>query len=125
MDFVGRLDAGSPDANTPLVVLGQAKCVAPTSSISPDEVARVVARLRRGWIGIFVTTGVFSKQAQVEVIDDEYPVVLVPGGLLVQEVLQLAELAYSGDVQALLDNSSDSYGDEVTHRRPEEILSQA
>ena len=44
MDFVGRLDAGSPDANTPLVVLGQAKCVAPTSSISPDEVARIVAR---------------------------------------------------------------------------------
>jgi hypothetical protein len=43
--------------------------VAPGSSISPDQVARVVARLRRGWLGIFVTTGAFSKQAQVEVID--------------------------------------------------------
>ncbi|WP_203783684.1 restriction endonuclease [Asanoa ferruginea] len=57
MDFVGRLDVGTPTSNTPLVVLGQAKCVAPSTSISPDQVARVVARLRRGWIGVFVTTG--------------------------------------------------------------------
>ena len=125
MDFVGRLDAGSRDANTPLVVLGQAKCVKPSSSISPDEVARVVARLRRGWIGVFVTTGVFSKQAQIEVIDDEYPVVLISGGLLVSEVLRLAELAHEGDVQAALDAASAGYEHDVTHRRPEEILSQA
>lgn len=125
MDFVGRLDAGSTEANTPLIVLGQAKCVLPSSSISPDEVARLVARLRRGWIGIFVTTGVFSRQAQVEVIDDEYPVVLVPGGLLVKEIIKLADLAYDGDVQALLDRASTDYENEVTHRRPEEILSRA
>ena len=48
-----------------------------------------------------------------------------PEGFSSKEVLQLAELAYAGDVQALLDSSSESYGDEVTHRRPEEILSQA
>lgn len=125
MDFVGRLDAGSTDASTPLVVLGQAKCVLPTSSISPDEVARVVARLRRGWIGVFVTTGVFSKQAQVEVIDDEYPIVLVSGDLLAREVLKLAELAYDGDVSAALVAASGGYDSDVTHRRPEEILSQA
>ena len=35
VDFVGRLDVGTPANNTPLVVLGQAKCVAPTSSVSP------------------------------------------------------------------------------------------
>ena len=125
MDFVGRLDAGSREASTPLVVLGQAKCVKPSSSISPDEVARVVARLRRGWIGVFVTTAVFSKQAQVEVIDDEYPVVLISGGLLASEVLRLAELAYEGDVQATLDAASAGYEQDVTHRRPEEILSLA
>lgn len=125
MDFVGRLDAGSRDANTPLVVLGQAKCVRPSSSISPDEVARVVARLRRGWIGVFVTTAVFSKQAQVEVIDDEYPVVLISGALLVAEVVRLAELAYEGDVEAALTAASAGYEHDVTHRRPEEILSQA
>ena len=39
MDFIGRLDAGSRDTSTPLVVLGQAKCINPTTSVSPDEVA--------------------------------------------------------------------------------------
>ncbi len=102
MDFVGRLDVGAAPASTPLVVLGQAKCVAPTSSISPDQVARVVARLRRGWIGVFVTTGSFSRQAQVEVIDDQYPLVLISGGTLAQEVRRLAYASYAGDVQALL-----------------------
>lgn len=106
MDFVGRLDAGSAQASTPLVVLGQAKCIKPTSSISPDEVARVVARLRRGWIGVFVTTGAFSKQAQVEVIDDAYPVVLIPGGMLVREAIKLAERAFDGDVAAALEAAS-------------------
>lgn len=125
MDFVGRLDAGSREANTPLVVLGQAKCIQPSSSISPDEVARVVARLRRGWIGVFVTTGAFSRQAQVEVIDDAYPVVLVSGGLLAQEVLKLAERTFDGDVEAALTAASSGYEQDVTHRRPEEILSQA
>jgi hypothetical protein len=125
MDFVGRLDAGSTQANTPIVILGQAKCVKPTTSISPDEVARVVARLRRGWIGIFVTTGVFSKQAQVEVIDDEYPIVLVAGLELAREVLRMAELSFEGDVRKLLDATVDAYELEVTSRRPEEILAQA
>ena len=120
MDFVGRLDAGSTKTDTPLVVLGQAKCVKPSSSISPDEVARVVARLRRGWVGIFVTTGVFSKQAQVEVIDDQYPLVLVPGLELAREVIRMAELSFEGDVNALLDSIVDSYEGEVTSRRPEE-----
>jgi hypothetical protein len=70
VDFVGRLDVGSSANNTPLVVLGQAKCVVPRSTIDPDQVARVVARLRRGWIGVFVTTGVFSRQAPIEIVDD-------------------------------------------------------
>lgn len=122
MDFVGRLDVGSPESNTPLVVLGQAKCVAPGSSISPDQVARVVARLRRGWIGVFVTTGVFSRQAQVEVVDDEYPLVLVNGRVLAEQVIQLAAESYDADLSALLRWIADSYAGAVTHRRPEEIL---
>lgn len=122
MDFVGRLDVGNTEAKTPLVVLGQAKCVLPDSSISPDQVARVVARLRRGWIGVFVTTGHFSQQAQVEVVDDEYPVVLVPGKVLAETVFRLAEESYEGDIQRLLAAATDGYRGAVTHRRPEEIL---
>lgn len=122
VDFVGRLDVGSVAANTPLVVLGQAKCVALESSISPDQVARVVARLRRGWVGVFVTTGYFSRQAQIEVIDDKYPLVLIDGKTLVREVVRMAAGSFDGDVALLLSRLATGYGDAVTQRRPEEIL---
>jgi len=123
MDFVGRLDVGTTSAKTPLVVLGQAKCVLPRTSISPDQVARVVARLRRGWIGVFVTTGHFSRQAQIEIVDDEYPVILVNGRILAETVHLLAEESHNGDVEALLKLALDEYSGAVTNRRPGEILS--
>ena len=120
--FVARLDVGPPSVRTPLVVLGQAKCVSPDSSISADQVARVVARLRRGWVGVFVTTGTFSKQAQVEVIDDEYPLVLIPARELVEHVERIAAEDFDGDVPKLLAAVSDEYLGSVTHRRPQEVL---
>jgi hypothetical protein len=122
VDFVGRLDVGSTSANTPVVVLGQAKCISPDSSISPDQVARVVARLRRGWIGVFVTTGSFSKQAQVEVVDDQYPLILVSGRELVAEVQKIAATDFEGDLGALLMTTADGYEEAITARRPEEVL---
>jgi len=122
VDFVGRLDVGSASANTPVVVLGQAKCISPESSISPDQVARVVARLRRGWIGVFVTTGSFSKQAQVEVVDDQYPLVLIAGKQLVSEVQKIAAMDHDGDLEALLRTIGEGYDAAITARRPEEVL---
>ena len=94
----------------------------PRSSISPDQVARVVARLRRGWLGVYVTTGVFSKQAQVEVIDDQYPVVLIPGKTLSEEVRKIAAAGFDGDLQEMLAALIGAYPEAVTQRRPEEIL---
>ena len=122
VDFIGRLDMGSLAASTPVVVLGQAKCVQPSSSISPEQVARVVARLRRGWIGIYVTTGSFSRQAQIEIIDDQYPVVLVAGGTLAATVRRMAEANYGGNLKALLQASIDDYAGAITSRRPEEVI---
>jgi restriction endonuclease Mrr len=122
VDFVGRLDVGTAGNSTPLVVLGQAKCVQPTSSISPDQVARVVARLRRGWIGVFVTTGTFSKQAQIEVIDDQYPLVLIHGKTLAEQVLRMAAADHDGDLDALLTSITGDYDVAITYRRPDEIL---
>jgi restriction endonuclease len=116
------LDVGTVANNTPLVVLGQAKCIAPTSSISPDQAARVVARLRRGWIGVFVTTGTFSRQAQIEVIDDQYPLVLVSGRTLAEQVLRMAASDHDGDLNALLASVTADYDIAITHRRPDEIL---
>lgn len=122
MDFVGRLDVGVGHGKAPLVVLGQAKCVLPNSGVSPDQVARLVARLRRGWIGVYVTTGHFSKQAQVEIVDDEYPVMLVPGLKLVETIDRIVQQSFNGDVDALLNQVSERYPSEVTSRRPIEIL---
>ena len=123
VDFIGRLDVGPLNASTPVVVLGQAKCIQPTSSVSPEQVARVVARLRRGWIGVYVTTGSFSRQAQVEIIDDQYPVVLIAGGTLAATVRRMVQSNYGGDIEALLLSTVDEYQAAVTHRRPEEVIS--
>ncbi|MGE2736090.1 restriction endonuclease [Mycolicibacterium vaccae] len=123
VDFIGRIDMGSLEASTPVVVLGQAKCIQPTSSVSPEQVARVVARLRRGWIGVYVTTGSFSRQAQVEIIDDQYPVVLIAGGTLATTVQRMVQANYGGDVGALLASTVEEYQAAVTHRRPEEVIS--
>ncbi|HEY6220218.1 MAG TPA: hypothetical protein VIV65_09170, partial [Gemmatimonadaceae bacterium] len=49
-DFIGRLDIGSGFGTVKLVVLGQAKCEKPKTATSGLDVARTVARLRRGWI---------------------------------------------------------------------------
>ncbi|WP_308289352.1 restriction endonuclease [Mumia sp. zg.B17] len=122
VDFIGRIDMGSPAASTPVVALGQAKCILPRSSISAEQVARVVARLRRGWIGVYVTTGSFSRSAQVEIIDDQYPVVLISGGTLATTIRRMVMANYGGDLAALLDSVIDGYGTAVTHRRPEEVL---
>ena len=122
LDFVGRLDIGQGVSSTPVVVLGQAKCVQTTTSISPDQVARLVARLKRGWIGVFVTTGSFSRQAQIEIVDDQYPVVLVHGRTLASEVLNIAAESYDEDADAFLTSVVDAHPALVAHRRPEEIL---
>lgn len=122
LDFVGRLDIGIGATNTPIVVLGQAKCVLPSTSISPDQVARLVARLRRGWIGVFVTTGSYSRQAQVEIVDDQYPVVLINARTLVEQVMAIASESFNADVDAFVASVLGDHSTFVAHRRPEEIL---
>ena len=122
VDFIGRIDMGAPGANMPVVVLGQAKCVLPSSTVSAEQVARLVARLRRGWIGVYVITGAFSKQAQIEIIDDQYPLVMISGGTLVETVDRMAAANYAGDLEQFLQATIDEYATSVTHRRPEEII---
>lgn len=123
VDFIGRIDMGSTSASTPVVVLGQAKCIRPTSSVSPEQVARVVARLRRGWIGVYVTTGSFSKQAQIEIIDDQYPLVMISGRTLAETVRRMVAANHGGDLRALLESTVANYDEHITYRRPEEIIS--
>lgn len=94
IDFVSRLDLGSGFSKSSVVVLGQAKCIKPSSLVRGVDLARTVARLKRGWIGAFVTTGAFSIRAQQELLTDQYPIVLINGTRLAQEVR--AEMVRTG-----------------------------
>lgn len=122
-DFVGRLDIGIGQAMTSLVVLGQAKCVRLDSRVSAEQLARVVARLRRGWIGVYVTTGVYTRPAQIEMNDDKYPIVLIDGRTLAETVRRLAMEGHGGDLKAFLAETTDEYRLSVSARQPEEVLS--
>ncbi|MFF2212238.1 restriction endonuclease [Streptomyces antibioticus] len=121
-DFVGRIDLGAGLAGTSLVVLGQAKCIRPDSLVSAEQIARVVARLRRGWIGIYVTTGAFSEPAQLEMVEDQYPIILVNGLDLARELRSMARDDHGNDLAACLNHILYAQGVPITSRRPEEIL---
>ncbi|MGI5340046.1 restriction endonuclease [Streptomyces sp. CA-181903] len=121
-DFVGRLDFGSGLAGTSLVVLGQAKCIKPDSLITAEQIARVVARLRRGWIGVYVTTGAYSVPAQTEMVEDQYPIVLINGLGLARELKSMARDDHGGDLTICIERILSGRETVVTNRRPEEIL---
>jgi len=122
LDFVGRIDIGEGLSRTKLVVLGQAKCEkidAPTGGV---HVARTVARLRRGWVGAYVTTSFFSEAVQREVYEDQYPVFLINGTALANEITKLQLASGFSDLGSFLEHVDSSYEEQVSNRRPEEIL---
>lgn len=120
-DFIGRLNVGSGFGAAKLVVLGQAKCEKPDVPTSGNHIARTVARLKRGWIGVYVTTSYFSDAVQREIIEDEYPIVLINGGRVAQEVIRLAH-QQGKSVRALLEVIDDDFKNKIQVRRPEEVL---
>ena len=80
VDFVLRVDIGQDQlASVEIIVLGQAKCEAYNVPTNGVHIARTVARLKRGWIGVYVTTSFFSEAVQKEVREDAYPILLING----------------------------------------------
>lgn len=115
IDFVCRLDVGDPGgqlSRAPIVVLGQAKCQ--KALISAPDLARVSARLQRGWMGVYVTTSAFSEPAQLELAQDKYPLVLINGKRLAQE-LERASVEEGMTLRELLNQQSKWY---CEHERP-------
>jgi hypothetical protein len=121
-DFVGRIDLGSGFATTKLVVLGQAKCEKLDAPTGGNHVARIVARLRRGWVGVYVTTSYFSDAVQREVVGDQYPIILINGLELARATLLLVHEGGFANVEAFLTDVDRRYETLVRTRRPEEIL---
>ena len=103
------------------MVLGQAKCEDPSSPTNGNDIARTVARLRRGWIGVYVTTSYFSSQTQSEIIEDQYPIILVDGYRLAREIfIILASRAIK--CASFLKEVDEEYQSQLARRTPEEIL---
>lgn len=71
VDFFGNFTLPFP-VSYQIEFVGEAKRY--SDAVTPDKVSRLVARLGRGQYGLFFTTSWFSKQAQVEVLVDRYPV---------------------------------------------------
>ena len=82
-----------------------------------------MARLRRGWIGSFVTTGSFTEPAQCEIIVDGYPLLLIPGRVVAREARKLA--ANEGGLEALLTTEADWYGKNVHDWPPNRAAEEA
>jgi hypothetical protein len=123
VDFIGRVDLGSGFSTIKIIVLGQAKCESPDKSTSGKDIARTVARLKRGWIGAYVTTGTFSDGSQIEMLEDQFPLLTVNGYELARETLILQEESGASSLVEFLDALDESYSDMLHNRRPEDILS--
>jgi hypothetical protein len=121
-DFIGRLDIGSRFGKTKLVVLGQAKCESLKTPTGGNHIARTVARLKRGWIGAYVTTSYFSEAVQREIIEDQYPILLINGKRIAEVVHRIIHDDGYTTLEALLDELDEQYIDRIHNRRPEEIL---
>lgn len=121
-DFIGLLKiGGSQFGAANLIVLGQAKCEKMDSPTGGNHIARTVSRLKRGWVGVYVTTSYFSENVQHEVIEDGYPIVLINGKRIVSTLLELANEKGIG-VTELLIWIDDQYEGMRSSRRPEELL---
>jgi hypothetical protein len=123
LDFVGRIDL-DPDGGFPSsrqVLLGQAKCEALGSPTGGNHVARLAARLRRGWFGAYVTTSYFSAPVQKEVLVDKYPLLMVHGARVATTLRQ--HMVASGiTIDALLARLDESYEGRVGSGDPEQVL---
>jgi len=123
LDFVGRIDL-DPDGGFPSsrqVLLGQAKCEALAHPTSGNHIARLAARLRRGWFGAYVTTSFFSTSVQKEVLVDKYPLLMVHGAR-VAVTLRRHMVASGLTIDALLEGLDESYERRVGSGDPEQVL---
>lgn len=120
IDFVARMDVSSQISSLKIVILGQAKCEKLDKPTNGVHIARTVARLKRGWFGVYVTTSYFSNNVQLEVIDDQYPIMLICGKKIAETVQKI--LFKKGiDLNTFLKELDEEYHTE--NRRTEEVLS--
>lgn len=122
IDFISRIDIGQDLANIKMVVIGQAKCQ--TKPVSSKDIARTIAKLKRNYIGVFVTNSVFSEQTQEEILEDQYPLIMINGNKIAQLTNKYI-LDSSNDLNKLkeyLDQLDKQYDDYKSNIRPDDII---
>lgn len=120
IDYVLRMDIGKDVlSGIKVVVLGQAKCTKPESQTNGKDIARTIARLKRGWIGAFVTTSYYSDPLQRELNEDKYPIMLI-NGKMVAEIVNEELFSYGVDLPTYLSSLESKY--ELEKRIPDDVL---
>jgi len=121
-DFYGRLDVGFGFGKVKVILLGQAKCESPNAPTSGTHIARTVARLKRGWVGAYVTTSYFSESVQREIIEDSYPILLINGKKLAETALKIVHDDGYPSIESFLADVDTQYENKIKNRRAEELL---
>ena len=122
VDFVGKVQLGEGFSSVQVPVLGQAKCEDPNKPTNGKDLARTVARLKRGWIGAYVTTSFFSSSSQKEIIEDDYPLIKINGKVLAEHAIRLRDASGKKTLREYLASIDEEYPDKIQQRRPEDIL---
>ena len=121
IDFVLRMDIDQGLSGTKIVILGQAKCEKPDTPTNGQHIARTVARLKRGWIGAYVTTSYFSSSVQLEVMDDHYPIMLINGKKLAETINDII-IKNGMSLPEYLQMLDKEYEQCILNRRADDIL---
>jgi hypothetical protein len=103
------------------VILGQARCEKLDKPTDGLRVAHLASRLRRGWVGIYVTTSYFSMPVQREMLTDRYPVILIDGAR-VASVVRKYLVDQGIELLAFLDELSDKHEDRIGFGDPDSVL---
>lgn len=123
IDFVSSIDLDPVGlvGSSRQVIIGQAKCERLHTPTNGVHIARLAARLRRGWIGVYVTTSYFSIPVQKEILMDRYPIVLIDGGRIAT-VIRKYILEHGMELKDLLTQLSETYSSRLGFGDPESIL---
>lgn len=122
IDFISRIDIGQDLAGIKMVVIGQAKCQKDT--INSKDIARTIAKLKRNYVGVFVTNSTFSSQTQEEILEDQYPLIMINGNKIAQLTNKYI-LNSSNNLKRLdeyLNNLDEEYNNYKSNIRPDDII---
>lgn len=120
-DFVLGLNIGAePLSVLKIVIIGQAKCEQLSGTVNGKDIARLVARLKHGWIGAFVTTQTFTAHVQKEVLEDKYPLMLINGKKIAEVVMRGFQESPHDNLPDYLDSITNAYI--RSNNAPEDIM---